>query len=139
MALKPCRECGAQVSTEAEVCAHCGVRFPAASISFVGPMASNPLENIERVPWKRWLPFMVFMIGFIGLLGLVALSEGFEFVGKNWSGFLILYFLPWIYFAPTMNAWNRNHRNTNAIAVLNLFLGWTFIGWVIALVWSNAD
>lgn len=31
MALKPCRECGAQVSTEAEVCPHCGVHFPAAT------------------------------------------------------------------------------------------------------------
>ena len=30
MALKPCRECGAQVSTEAEVCPHCGVRSPTA-------------------------------------------------------------------------------------------------------------
>ena len=31
MALKPCRECGAQVSTEAEVCPHCGVRSPTAT------------------------------------------------------------------------------------------------------------
>ena len=31
MALKPCRECGVQVSTEAEVCPHCGVRSPTAS------------------------------------------------------------------------------------------------------------
>jgi hypothetical protein len=30
MALKPCRECSAQVSTEAEVCPHCGVRSPTA-------------------------------------------------------------------------------------------------------------
>jgi ribosomal protein L40E len=28
MALKPCRECGQQVSTEAETCPHCGVRSP---------------------------------------------------------------------------------------------------------------
>jgi hypothetical protein len=30
----------------------------------------------------------------------------------------------------------RKHPNAGAIAVLNLLLGWTFIGWVIALVWS---
>src|SRR5882724_318855 len=31
MALKPCRECGAQVSDAAEICPHCGVRAPAAA------------------------------------------------------------------------------------------------------------
>jgi hypothetical protein len=33
MALKPCRECGAQVSTEAEICPHCGVRSPTRPIN----------------------------------------------------------------------------------------------------------
>ena len=31
MALKPCRECGAQVSDAAEICPHCGVRAPAGA------------------------------------------------------------------------------------------------------------
>ena len=31
MALKPCRECGQQVSTDAETCPHCGVRSPTAT------------------------------------------------------------------------------------------------------------
>jgi len=50
------------------------------------------------------------------------------------GGFLFLiaifYFLPWFI------AWGRGHNNTVAIFVLNLFLGWTFLGWVFALVWS---
>ena len=41
-----------------------------------------------------------------------------------------------IYFAPWIVAYYRNHNNTLAIAMLNLFLGWTFIGWVVALVWG---
>ena len=28
MALKPCRECGEEVSTDAKTCPHCGVRYP---------------------------------------------------------------------------------------------------------------
>lgn len=36
-----------------------------------------------------------------------------------------------LYFIPTWIAWNK--RNADSVAVVNLFFGWTFIGWVIAL------
>ena len=39
-----------------------------------------------------------------------------------------------IYFLPTIIS--RNKNNAGAIFALNLFLGWTFIGWVISLVWA---
>jgi Superinfection immunity protein len=38
------------------------------------------------------------------------------------------------YFLPTICA--QGKRNQGAIFVLNLFLGWSFIGWVVALVWA---
>lgn len=44
--------------------------------------------------------------------------------------------LLFFYFLPTLIAVHREHRNRGAIVVLNLFLGWTLIGWVIALVWA---
>ena len=40
------------------------------------------------------------------------------------------------YFVPAATAMARSHHNTGAIVMLNLFLGWTFIGWVVALVWA---
>ena len=40
------------------------------------------------------------------------------------------------YFVPTIVAFSRGHLNTTAIFVMNIFLGWTFLGWVGALVWS---
>lgn len=39
-------------------------------------------------------------------------------------------------FIPTMIAVLRGHQNIAAIFVLNLLLGWTFIGWAVALVWA---
>jgi hypothetical protein len=39
-----------------------------------------------------------------------------------------------LYFLPSILGWNK--KNITAIFVLNLLLGWTFIGWVVALVWS---
>ena len=43
------------------------------------------------------------------------------------------------YLLPTAIAYYREHRNTTAITVLNLFLGWTLVGWVAALVWALVD
>lgn len=40
------------------------------------------------------------------------------------------------YFIPTLVACFRGHRDSTAIFALNFLLGWTFIGWVAALVWS---
>jgi len=55
-------------------------------------------------------------------------------------GFIIICGLVlFLYFAPGLIAGFRNHRNTNAIFILNIFLGWTFIGWVAALVWAFMD
>jgi hypothetical protein len=41
-----------------------------------------------------------------------------------------------IYLLPWLVARHRKHRNTLAILLLNLFLGWTLVGWTIALVWA---
>jgi hypothetical protein len=41
-----------------------------------------------------------------------------------------------LYFLPTIIARSRHLPEGTAIAMLNLFLGWTFIGWVIALIWA---
>jgi hypothetical protein len=47
-----------------------------------------------------------------------------------------LLFLVFIYFLPAIVANARHHRNRLAIFVLDVFLGWTFIGWVAAFVWA---
>jgi hypothetical protein len=41
-----------------------------------------------------------------------------------------------IYSAPTIVAYSAKHRNAEGILILNLFLGWTLVGWVVALVWA---
>ena len=41
-----------------------------------------------------------------------------------------------LYFLPTIIACVRSSRSTTGIVLLNIFLGWTGIGWVVALIWS---
>jgi hypothetical protein len=52
--------------------------------------------------------------------------------------FLFHFFGAWfvMYFLPSIVALVRSKRDTLAIFLLNLFLGWSVIGWVVALVWA---
>jgi hypothetical protein len=38
-----------------------------------------------------------------------------------------------LYFAPTFVAFSRGHPHAASVLVLNLFLGWTLVGWVVSL------
>lgn len=52
-------------------------------------------------------------------------------VGTIGAVFLVAaYFLPWII------ASRRDHHQVGAIAAVNILLGWTFLGWVVAFIWS---
>lgn len=53
-------------------------------------------------------------------------------------GYIILITVLILYFIPALVAQHRHKKNLGAIFVLNLFLGWTLIGWVVALVWASA-
>ena len=46
--------------------------------------------------------------------------------------FIVLLIL--LYFLPSILGLNKH--NIMSIFALNLFLGWTFIGWVVSLVWA---
>jgi RsiW-degrading membrane proteinase PrsW (M82 family) len=43
------------------------------------------------------------------------------------------------YCLPAIIASRRKHPNTTSITLLTLLLGWTLIGWVVALVWSTMN
>ncbi|MDR2410826.1 MAG: superinfection immunity protein [Bacteroidales bacterium] len=43
-----------------------------------------------------------------------------------------------IYFLPTGISLIKKRINTGAIFALNLFLGFTIIGWIIALCWATS-
>ena len=58
-----------------------------------------------------------------------------------WEIALMLLILPSlaVYFVPTIVAIVRHARNVLGIVLLNIFGGWTFVGWIIALVSSIRD
>lgn len=54
------------------------------------------------------------------------------------GAFVLLLILASVYFLPTLIASGRGVRNTGSVVVLNLFLGWTLVGWVVALAMAFA-
>jgi hypothetical protein len=44
--------------------------------------------------------------------------------------------IPALYLLPTFIAGGRVHRQRRAILILNVFGGWTVIGWIAALTWA---
>jgi hypothetical protein len=73
----------------------------------------HPLFQHSQKGIKRRAPLVIFFF-FIGIIGIL------------------------VYFIPTMIAIARKHKNALAIFLVNFFLGWSFIGWVVALVWAVA-
>jgi hypothetical protein len=52
---------------------------------------------------------------------------------------VILYIVPIflvVYFLPAIIARSKNKRNRVDILALNLLLGWTLLGWLLALIWA---
>ncbi len=43
---------------------------------------------------------------------------------------------PLLYLLPTIVAIQRHKRNALSLMMLNLYLGWTLLGWVLAMVWA---
>lgn len=41
-----------------------------------------------------------------------------------------------VYLAPALIAFWRGHQSRWAIALVDVLLGWTVVGWFVALLWS---
>ena len=71
------------------------------------------------------------------LLGIIGV--GLAVGPVDWSGLALLPLLLGAYLLPVFIATGRHHLKTAKIAVTDILLGWTVIGWVVALVWSLSD
>lgn len=53
-----------------------------------------------------------------------------------WVLGLVLLVAACVYLLPSVVAASTRHRHTALIVLLNIFLGWTIAGWLIAFVWA---
>jgi type VI protein secretion system component VasK len=59
--------------------------------------------------------------------------------GKAFLIVIILAIVFLLYFLPALIAFIRDSKSATQVTLLNLFLGWTFLGWVISLVWAFGE
>lgn len=49
---------------------------------------------------------------------------------------ITLFLIAAVYLIPALIAINVKHKQQTAIILLNIFAGWTFVGWLGALIWA---
>jgi hypothetical protein len=76
------------------------------------------------------------------LAKLMCLITKYAFRSLKLGAFFGIFLIPVIiigvafYFLPTIVAFARHKKQSLAIFLVNFFLGWTFLGWVGALIWA---
>jgi ABC-type transport system involved in cytochrome c biogenesis permease component len=96
---------------------------------------------MEMAPRRRGNGILVFAL-------IVAVIDGLAYGGKwlpdnaagGGIGIAIAAFIAvMLGLLPAYIAGRRGHQNYLAILMLNLLLGWTVIGWIIAMVWACTE
>ena len=161
MALITCVDCGSQISPRATACPKCG--GPTNTVSNQSPTPAivprrEPSEWVQmlvqdqrKASRTNFAVVVIVLLLVAGTVGAALLASG---VIKGRNGLplesdqalflatpLVIFFCGsalalFIYFTPSIVAHQNKHPRRTAIRVLNLLLGWTFIGWVVALVWA---
>jgi Superinfection immunity protein len=101
----------------------------AGQAALPGAPASDPSRNAPGTPMPP---------AAVGV-ARAASAAGSESAGAGIAGLIIVLLLAGFYFLPAIIAGARHHHNAVAVFFLNLFLGWTLVGWVIALVWAISN
>lgn len=142
-----CKFCGSwlnQQNTQSETiehetmktCPYCCHQIPkdAQKSQFCGEWIKQKPEK-ENSVYKTCKIIIGILIVIIGVLLECATNGG----GAGLVFALITAVAMGIYFLPTTIADEKRHKNTTAIFIVNLFFGYTIIGWVIALIWALTE
>jgi len=94
----------------------------------------NQTEETKSSFFEHWKRSVLVIVGFVA----ICIFIGSLHLSSEQSGALVIA-IPlclFLYFLPAYIAFKKEKKNKVAIFALNLFLGWTLIGWIVALVWS---
>jgi hypothetical protein len=91
----------------------------------------------NKLTSKQELRIGGIILGVAAIVGGIIVASTQSNASVGLLGFVLMIWLGLaFYFIPTFVAHQRKHNNLLAIGMLNLFLGWSVIGWVAAMVWA---
>jgi len=124
----------------ANFCSQCSNPLAPTNAGVTAPSA--PPQNITNQAALEGSAAAAILDGCIALIVLVLLLiewlSGAGFVQAAVSSGAVGVGM-WVYFIPSRIAFKRSKKQKTPIAVLNLLLGWTILGWVGALVWATSS
>jgi drug/metabolite transporter (DMT)-like permease len=118
-----------------------GTESAAARIPDAKPEPGSQLQQAARQEPVTDGPAQLVVFGIVLLIFVsVAYSKFGDAATEDGTNAVVAIFLMMLggilYFLPSIIASRNHHPRQTGIALLNIFLGWTLLGWVGALVWA---
>ena len=128
-----CKRCKAPVNTDDNFCQQCGAIFD---------IPSEPLPVVHNMYGIRYNIgiFLTSIVASIAITVFMSSGNSEAAAGSDFITFCIAFIVSeiflYIYFIPSIIAFENNNPNAYFIYVCNLLFGATIIGWLAALIYT---
>jgi len=138
-----CPKCGFQISEGALECLNCGIVFEKYKKSQQRPKIQRKPEDhppkndprkIKRSKPEYILISIVVIFALIGIVSVISQITAEDII-VFYMALALFSSIP-VFFLPSIVSIIRGHPHQIPILILNIFLGLTMVGWVVALIWS---
>jgi hypothetical protein len=93
---------------------------------------SLPPDPKHRLPARTSVLLILLAASILALTGVAAQASGMSAMAPFYVPVAAV-----IYFLPTIITVRGKHQNAGPVAVVNIFLGWTVLGWIVALAMAS--